>query len=308
MRRFLSLVMAAAVTTSLVPTTAFASSDDIRGSVQVIGAWDRKAGKSGFTGKVTEGNLPEVKISLPDVNYRHGDNTVPTARVTLYLENANFSGFDPAKHVQVRDKNGKVLSYGGTQIGGDVAATVYGNALSGSDEVTALEAVLDGDGGYWLVAKEKAGKTLVGKAEGTELTKAELEKISGFDGFVTKAEDAALVDADKFATELGMGEDVVPSANYDWDEDAKEFVKKTVDAEGPESFTIADVAAQSKVVYTDEVDVAQLIASAGWTKMKGDKVLVEVSAGTVKGDTSLPSGNDRVGATDCSVSPSSISG
>ena len=114
MKKFISFVMAAAMVASLVPATAFAASDEIKGNVRVINAWDRKAGNTNFTGDVTGNDVPEVQIRITDVDYLRTSGKAPKATVTLTLDNAKFKDFDYAtesdsnEDIVIRDSDGAV--------------------------------------------------------------------------------------------------------------------------------------------------------------------------------------------------------
>ena len=88
MKKFLSMVMAAAMVVSLVPGAAFAASGDVKATAKVVGSKNytqdeiEKTQKS----KVTD---PEVQLTYTTADYASGAKNVQ-AKYTLTLDNADF--------------------------------------------------------------------------------------------------------------------------------------------------------------------------------------------------------------------------
>ncbi len=88
MKKFLSMVMAAAMVVSLVPATAFAASGDVKATAKVVGSKNytqdeiEKTQKSKVTG-------PEVQLTYTTADYASGAKNVQ-AKYTLTLDNADF--------------------------------------------------------------------------------------------------------------------------------------------------------------------------------------------------------------------------
>ncbi len=88
MKKFLSMVMAAAMVVSLVPGAAFAASGDVKATAKVVGSKNytqdeiEKTQKSKVTG-------PEVQLTYTTADYASGAKNVQ-AKYTLTLDNADF--------------------------------------------------------------------------------------------------------------------------------------------------------------------------------------------------------------------------
>ncbi|WP_455957635.1 stalk domain-containing protein [Anaerotignum lactatifermentans] len=88
MKKFLSMVMAAAMVVSLVPGAAFAASGDVKATAKVVGSKNytqdeiEKTQKSRVTG-------PEVQLTYTTADYASGAKNVQ-AKYTLTLDNADF--------------------------------------------------------------------------------------------------------------------------------------------------------------------------------------------------------------------------
>lgn len=84
MKKFLSMVMAAAMVVSLVPGAAFAASGDVKATAKVVGSKNytqdeiEKTQKSKVTG-------PEVQLTYTTADYASGAKNVQ-AKYTLTLE------------------------------------------------------------------------------------------------------------------------------------------------------------------------------------------------------------------------------
>ena len=89
MKKFLSMVMAAAMVVSLVPGAAFAASGDVKATAKVVGSknytQDEIENTKGANKKVSG---PEVQLTFTTADY--ANNKDFTAKYTLSLDNADF--------------------------------------------------------------------------------------------------------------------------------------------------------------------------------------------------------------------------
>ena len=89
MKKFLSMVMAAAMAVSLVPATAFAASGDVKATAKIVGSknytQDEIENTKGANKKVSG---PEVQLTFTTADYANSKNF--TAKYTLSLDNADF--------------------------------------------------------------------------------------------------------------------------------------------------------------------------------------------------------------------------
>ena len=89
MKKFLSMVMAAAMVVSLVPATAFAASGDVKATAKVVGSknytQDEIEDTKGANKKVSG---PEVQLTFTTADYANSKDF--TAKYTLSLDNADF--------------------------------------------------------------------------------------------------------------------------------------------------------------------------------------------------------------------------
>ncbi len=122
MKKFLSMVMAAAMVASLVPATAFAAGD-VKATAKVIDALDTSK-VSTHDGVINEANfgtkVPELRLDITSANYRETLGGTPTVDVTVSLDNATFlTGYPYADNdalsaalkalVTVYDEDGNVI-------------------------------------------------------------------------------------------------------------------------------------------------------------------------------------------------------
>ena len=89
MKKFLSMVMAAAMVVSLVPGAAFAASGDVKATAKVVGSknytQDEIENAKGANKKVSG---PEVQLTFTTADYSASKEF--TAKYTLSLDNADF--------------------------------------------------------------------------------------------------------------------------------------------------------------------------------------------------------------------------
>ena len=90
MKKFLSMVMAAAMVVSLVPATAFAASGDVKATAKVVGSKNYTQDEivSETINKKVEG--PEVQLTFTTADYAANKDKEFIAKYTLSLDNADF--------------------------------------------------------------------------------------------------------------------------------------------------------------------------------------------------------------------------
>ena len=88
MKKFLSMVMAAAMVVSLVPATAFAASGDVKATAKVVGSknYTQDEIESKTINKKVEG--PEAQLTFTTADYASNSDTA--VKYTLSLDNADF--------------------------------------------------------------------------------------------------------------------------------------------------------------------------------------------------------------------------
>ena len=88
MKKFLSMVMAAAMVVSLVPATAFAASGDVKATAKVVGAknYTQDEIESSKVNKKVSG--PEAQLTFTTADYASTSDTA--VKYTLSLDNADF--------------------------------------------------------------------------------------------------------------------------------------------------------------------------------------------------------------------------
>ena len=90
MKKFIAMVMTAAMVASLVPATAFAASDALA-TAQVVNVWTRKDSFPGTVNgtPIATANIPELQVRMTsDSNQKTGDDYETELVVTL--DNADF--------------------------------------------------------------------------------------------------------------------------------------------------------------------------------------------------------------------------
>ena len=89
MKKFLSMVMAAAMVVSLVPATAFAASDNVKATARIIDAENYADGKLTSSSKNIGGDA-ELQLTFTTADYKSAGEV--TADIDLTLDNAEFVG------------------------------------------------------------------------------------------------------------------------------------------------------------------------------------------------------------------------
>ena len=85
MKKFLSMVMAAAMVVSLVPATAFAASSDVKATARVVDS------KNYTQDEIKEDNVisgPELQLTFTTADYT---TAASSAEIEVTLDNADFS-------------------------------------------------------------------------------------------------------------------------------------------------------------------------------------------------------------------------
>ena len=154
MKKFLSMVMAAAMVVSLVPGAAFAASGDVKATAKVVGSKNYTQDEIEKTHKY-EVTGPEVQLTYTTADYTASSDT--KVKYTLSLDNADFykKGSEINADTEVRldvalkgDGNGKVTvrkDMGRTEITNvhDNGDKVYVDSVKFNDS-DELEIVIDG--------------------------------------------------------------------------------------------------------------------------------------------------------------------
>ncbi len=225
MKKFISMVMAAAMVVSLVPATAFAL--DAKATAKVVGSLDLTetdadkveegstvAGAS-WIGKAGDYKAPELQLKVTDADYTDLDKTTPpTTKITVTLDNAKFAKND-----------GTVIAKGNVTLTGtspvapattdDVYATVIDDHAMGgvvTPHVSAIKAV----------DTDEVELTVTGILEKDDIIKVGLRTVLTKTGSGTKA--AVTVDSD----DLGLSTDALTFATVQ-ENGIKATVKKVAE-------------------------------------------------------------------------------
>lgn len=225
MKKFISMVMAAAMVVSLVPATAFAL--DAKATAKVVGSLDlteTDADKveegstvtgASWIGKAGDYKAPELQLKVTDADYTDLDKTTPpTTKITVTLDNAKFAKND-----------GKVIAKGDVTLHGtspvapiatdDVYATVIDDHAMGgvvAPHVSAIKAV----------DTDEVELTVTGILEKDDIIKVGLRTVLTKTGSGTKA--TVTVDSD----DLGLSTDALTFATVQ-ENGIKATVKKVAE-------------------------------------------------------------------------------
>ncbi|WP_337927582.1 copper amine oxidase N-terminal domain-containing protein [Anaerotignum lactatifermentans] len=123
MKKFLSMVMAAAMVVSLVPATAFAASDDVKATAKVVDAENYPV--DAVPGTITG---PEVQLTFTSADYVN--NSAKTAEYTFTLDNATWQNPTVGSYAITADG----VTYE-NDAAGEFAAKVGGTKLTDADGV-----------------------------------------------------------------------------------------------------------------------------------------------------------------------------
>lgn len=104
MKRFISLAMAAAMTVTLLPATAFAATGDAKATAKVVGSENYTEDEmEEAEGKIETSDAAELQLTFTTADY--ASTSVPEAEIELTLDNADFL-----------DENGNVIDEDGTTL------------------------------------------------------------------------------------------------------------------------------------------------------------------------------------------------
>ena len=90
MKKFISMVMAAAMVVSLVPATAFAASGTVVGTTKIVGAVEETDKFGSPAGFIAQADAAEVQIKVTDYDYEVTDGQVKQ-EIVLTLDDAKFA-------------------------------------------------------------------------------------------------------------------------------------------------------------------------------------------------------------------------
>ena len=229
MKKFLSMVMAAAMVVSLVPATAFAASDDVKATAKVVDA-ENYTVDSTTTVDRHVGNDAEVQLTVTSADYAAG--SAGTATFDFTLDNAKATN---AFNVQYIIADGIVYEWDGTDKFMSKESTP--KSLVDASGTTVKLTSLD----YPYAGKDEFSITLTGKMERGWVISitpdSEMEK-------ATKGKTATVsVDSDDM--KITNGDDLVYAAIEA--EGIKASVKDTVDVATEEVAELKDVKIESTV-------------------------------------------------------------
>ena len=107
MKKFLSMVMAAAMVVSLVPATAFAASDDVKATAKVVDAENYTVDSTTTTNR-TVGTDAELQLTFTTADYK--SNGAVSADIDFTLDNANFVGGTSFADIYIK-ADGDIYTY-----------------------------------------------------------------------------------------------------------------------------------------------------------------------------------------------------
>lgn len=124
MKRFISLAMAAAMTVTLLPATAFAATGDVKATAKVVGAENyTESEMEDADGVIDADDAPELQLTFTTADY--SSSSVPDAEIEMTLDKAEFL-----------DNDGETVISGSTT----------------EEDLTGLIYLKDDDGTYTLTA------------------------------------------------------------------------------------------------------------------------------------------------------------
>ena len=138
MKKFISFVMAAAMVASLVPATAFAAAgDDVAATARVVGSWTELKDSDKLP-EIEAGKMPEVQLKVTKADQERTTDKLPTAKVRLLLDNADFVTSTFHTKATLEDVTGTGGTYNGYFAKGITVRDSEGNSiLTTSDNVIA---------------------------------------------------------------------------------------------------------------------------------------------------------------------------
>lgn len=250
MKKFLSMVLAAAMVISTVPATAFAL--DAKATAKVVGSLDltetdatkveEKSTVTGhtFIGGSTDYKAPELQLKVTDASYTEDDKkTAPETKFTVSLDNAKFV-----------DKTGVVVTAGNTDQKANFAITVVDDSALNGAAAPAVSNVKVND-------NDEIEVTVTGILEKDDIIKVALNSVLTKTSTGTKATVA--VDSD----DLDLSTDDITFATVQ-DDGIKVTLKK-----------VAEVAEEE----TTELEKDLKIEAAAGDFVQGQEFEIKVSSG-----------------------------
>ena len=236
MKKFLSMVMAAAMVVSLVPATAFAASDDVKATAKVVDAENYtqdeiEAPAPGLNKNVTG---PEVQLTFTSADYVN--NSAKTAEYTFTLDNATWQNPTVGSYAITADG----VTYE-NDAAGEFAAKVGGTKLTDADGVpvkvgpTSINA--DGDELEFTVTGKMERGWVLGVSLASTMDKTSKGK-------------TATVSVDSDDVKIANGDDLVYASVEA--KGIKASTKKTVDVATEELVTLENVKVEPSVGSTFE--------------------------------------------------------
>ena len=234
MKKFLSMVMAAAMVVSLVPATAFAAQDDVKATAKVVDAENYTVDSTTTVDKHV-GNDAEVQLTVTSADYAAG--SAGTATFDFTLDNAKATN---AFNVQYIIADGIVYEWDGTDkfMSKESTPKPLVDASGTTVKLTSLD--------YPYAGKDEFSITLTGKMERGWVISitpdSEMEK-------ATKGKSATVsVDSDDM--KITNGDDLTYASIEA--EGIKASVKDTVDVAAEEIATLKDIKIESTVGDFDD--------------------------------------------------------
>ena len=277
MKKFLSMVMAAAMVVSLVPATAFAASDDVKATAKVVDAENYADGKL-TSGSKDIGNKAELQLTVTTADYSRQN---AEAVLTLTLDNAESNLTD-----------GK----------GIVEGIEYGDLATGIVTITADGVTYSNDTNGYFQSKESGDNFLYD----ADVAKVKLDKVDVNDdkdeveytlqgklqrGWVINFDldsemdkiskgKTATVSVDSDDITISNGDDLTYAAVEA--EGIKASVKKTVDIATEEIATLKDVKIETTVgdfndFITDGDEELKLKLNSGFEFAKTSTTVVKLN-------------------------------
>ncbi len=176
MKKFLSMVLAAAMVISTVPATAFAL--DAKATAKVVSSLDlteTDAAKVEENPTVTGHSYiggsfkaPEIQLKVTDASYTEADKTTaPTTKITVSLDNAKFANKDTGAVVTVDNTNQKdnfaITVVDDHALAGVAAPTVTNVKVNDKDEIeVTVSGILEKDDIIKVVLNSVLTKTSAG--------------------------------------------------------------------------------------------------------------------------------------------------
>lgn len=262
MKKFLSMVLAAAMVVSTVPATAFAL--DAKATAKVVGSLDltetdaaKVEENSTVTGHSYIGGsfkAPEIQLKVTDASYTEADKTTaPTTKITVSLDNAKF----------VNKNTGAVVTADSTDQKANFAITVVDDHALAGVTAPAVTNVKVND-------KDEIEVTVSGILEKDDIIKVVLNSALTKTSAGTKA--TVTVDSD----DLDLSTDALTFATVQ-DTGIKATIKK-----------VAEVAEEE----TTDLEKDLKIETAAGDFVIGQKFEIKVSSGFELRKGTVPSGAD----------------